>query len=579
MPYLLQVPDSLHYLRHLNCETIGRLAVVRALVHSLFDLLEAIVTEDRSLARQMAVESAGIISDFAFDRRKLEGPNYLHTVVGIWQMAVFGLSIVEEFMSPENWRSAKVMFCVEVRNNAFTTLARERAFAHELINLSGNIFIAGVEPFPCDPERMLEAGTGPVPEWFANRVCAEFKSINLNSPKYASNDAFYRAAWDSVQPMVVSKQQKKKDKTWTSAKKKIQRALEEVAKEERERIAKSVQAFVQLRADYREHGVVRPQNMFEGHAVKVMIGMRAGCANEDIEAMKQTAQNISSPGARTCSTAPVAQEATLSRKAQRREKLRLFLQEIVEDVVASVPSAAEHAQWVEGVALQVSFQRGGCLTREEILRLLGQQVASLQRREASLDRAQAMLDREKERAEQTLAMLDREKERAEQTLAMLDREKDRTEQTQARLDREKERAEQTQARLDREKERAEQTQARLEQAMEKAAECSVWQREAESRSRALYSAQQSFAAAGAWLSQEVHSCQLEIGAVATGLEQQAMHADDDSKACCICLDAAADHALVPCGHVCVCAACVSMAGNQCPLCRQRCDGAQAVFWA
>ena len=429
-----QVPDSLHYLRHLNCETIGRLAVVRALVHSLFNLLEAIVTEDSSLAHQMAVESAGIISDFALDTRKLEGPNYWHTVVGIWQMAVFGLSIVEEFMSPENWRSAKVMFCVEVRNNAFTTLARERAFAHELINLSGHIFIAGVEPFPCDPERMLEAGTEPVPEWFANRVCAEFKSMNLNSPKYASNDAFYRAAWDSVRPMVVSKQQKKKDKTWTSAKQKIQRALEQVAREERECIAKSVQAFVQLRADYREHGVVRPQNMFEGHAVKVMIGMRAGCANEEIEAMKQTAQNISSPGARTCSTAPVAQEATLSRKAQRREKLRLFLQEIVEDVVASVPSAAEHTQWMEGVALQVSFQRGACLTREEMVRLLGQQAASLQRREASFDR-------EQERAEQKTAMLEETEARLEQTRARL-------EQTQARLDREKERAEQTQARLD-----------------------------------------------------------------------------------------------------------------------------------
>ena len=540
----------------------------------------------------MAVKSAGIISDFALDTRKLKGPNYWHTVVGIWQMAVFGLSIVEEFMSPENWRSAKVMVCVEVRNNAFTTLARERAFAQELINLSGHIFITGVEPFPCDPEGMLEAGAEPVPEWFANRVCAEFKSMNLNSPKYASKDAFYRAAWDSVRPMVVSKQQKKKDKTWTSAKKKIERALEQVAREERERIAKSVRAFVQLRADYREHDVVRPQNMFEGHAVKVMIGMRAGCANEEIEAMKQTAQNISSPGARTCSTAPVAQEATLSRKAQRREKLRLFLQEIVEDVVASVPSAAEHTQWMEGVALQVSFQRGACLTREEMVRLLGQQAARLQRREASFDREQeraeqktamleetkARLEQTRARLEQTQARLDREKERAEQTQARLDREKERAEQTQARLDREKEHAEQTQARLDREKEHAEQTQARLEQAMEKAAQCSVWQREAESRSRALYSAQQSFAAAGAWLSQQVHLCQLEIGAVATGLEQQAMHADDDSKACCICLDAAADHALVPCGHVCVCAACVSSAGNQCPLCRQRCDGAQAVFW-
>ena len=253
--------------------------------------------------------------------------------------------------------------------------------------------------------------------------------------------------------------------------------------------------------------------------------------------MKQTAQNLSAPKANTCSTAAVAEEATPSRKAQRREKLRHFLQEIVEGVVASVPAAAENAQWVEGVALQVLFQRGACLTREEMVRLLGVQAASLQRREASFDR---------------------EQERAEQKTAML-------EETEARL-------QETQARL-------EQSQARLEQAMEKAAECSVWRREAETRSRALYSAQQSFAAAGAWLSQEVHSCQLEIVAVATGLEQQAMHADDDSKACCICLDAAADHALVPCGHVCVCGACVSKAGNQCPLCRQRCDGAQAVFWA
>ena len=530
VPYVRLAPDSPHNLLLHNCETIGRFALVRVLVHSLFSLLEAIVTENTSLAHRMAVKSAGIVAEFARDTRKLMGPNYWRDVCSVWQMAVYGISIVEQFMRPETWRLGKIMFCVELRNNGYSIRVPEPALAHELINLSFRIFMAQVEPFSHDPERMLEPGTEPVPEWFANRVCAEFKDINLNPPKYASNDTFYRAAWDSVRPMALSTQQKKKDKAWASAKKKIQHALQQVAAEERERITRTVQAFVQLREDYREHGIVRPENMFEGHAVKVMIGMRAGCVNEEIEAMKQTAQNIFSPKARTCSTAPVAQEATLSRKVQRREKLRRFLQEIVEGVVASVPSAAENAQWVEGVALQVSFQRGACLTREEMVRLLGQQAASLQRREARLDR---------------------EQECAEQKTAML-------QETQARL---------------------EQTQARLEQAMEKAAECSVWRREAETRSRALYSAQQSFAAAGAWLSQEVHSCQLEIDAVATGLEQQAMHADDDSKACCICLDAAADHALVPCGHVCVCAACVSKAGNQCPLCRQRCDGAQAVFWA
>lgn len=544
VPCVRKAPDSQHRLRLYNCETIGRFAVVRALVHSMFVLLEAIVTEDTRLAHQMAVKSAGILTGFALYMRKLEGSKYFRTVLGIWQMAVYGISIVEEFMSPETWQLAKTMFCVELRINGYSIPVPEPGLTREFINLSFQIFVAHVEPFPYDPERMHETGTEPVPEWFANRVFTEFKSMNLNPPKYASNDAFYRAAWDCVRPMAPSKQKSKKDTAWAGAKKKIQRALQQVAADEQGRIAFSVQKFVKLRADYRQHGAIFPQNMYEGLAVSTMIGMCAGHGSAEIETMKEIARAISPQKAKASSSAPVAVEAPMSRKALHRAKLRQFLEEIVLGVVASVPAAAKTAQWVEGVALQVCFQRGARLTGEEMVKLLGVQAASLQRRE---DRNQVLCSE------------------LEHKTTLLER-------TQARLNTEKERTKQQTETLD-------QTQANLQRAEQKAAECAVWRREAESASRALYSAQQTIAAAGAWLSEEVHSCQLEISAVATGLEEQAMHASDDCGACCICLDAAADHALVPCGHVCVCGACVSKAGNQCPLCRQGCDGAQAVFWA
>jgi hypothetical protein len=38
--------------------------------------------------------------------------------------------------------------------------------------------------------------------------------------------------------------------------------------------------------------------------------------------------------------------------------------------------------------------------------------------------------------------------------------------------------------------------------------------------------------------------------------------------CCVCLVDSAVHALVPCGHVCLCSACRPAADNKpCPMCR------------
>lgn len=46
--------------------------------------------------------------------------------------------------------------------------------------------------------------------------------------------------------------------------------------------------------------------------------------------------------------------------------------------------------------------------------------------------------------------------------------------------------------------------------------------------------------------------------------------------CVVCMDAVPTHALVPCGHRCVCGACAPQLQN-CPLCRKRSTGSLRVF--
>jgi hypothetical protein len=48
------------------------------------------------------------------------------------------------------------------------------------------------------------------------------------------------------------------------------------------------------------------------------------------------------------------------------------------------------------------------------------------------------------------------------------------------------------------------------------------------------------------------------------------------RACVVCMDAGPTHALVPCGHQCVCATC-SAALRACPLCRGAVASAVRVF--
>mmetsp|Transcript_11114 Transcript_11114/g.33023 ORF Transcript_11114/g.33023 Transcript_11114/m.33023 type:complete len:146 (-) Transcript_11114:140-577(-) len=46
--------------------------------------------------------------------------------------------------------------------------------------------------------------------------------------------------------------------------------------------------------------------------------------------------------------------------------------------------------------------------------------------------------------------------------------------------------------------------------------------------------------------------------------------------CVVCLDAAPTHALVPCGHRCLCAGCARQL-DACPLCRKPCTSAIRIF--
>lgn len=80
----------------------------------------------------------------------------------------------------------------------------------------------------------------------------------------------------------------------------------------------------------------------------------------------------------------------------------------------------------------------------------------------------------------------------------------------------------------------------------------------------------------------------QVAEVVRGYEQELadmrerMESEEENKLCCICLEARAAVALVPCGHVCVCAGCVgavACTGGQCPMCRAETTGMLQVFAA
>ena len=82
------------------------------------------------------------------------------------------------------------------------------------------------------------------------------------------------------------------------------------------------------------------------------------------------------------------------------------------------------------------------------------------------------------------------------------------------------------------------------------------------------------------------ACQVEE--LVGGYEQELanmrdkMESEEERGQCCICMEARASVALVPCGHVCVCAGCVGavhVTGGQCPMCRAETSGVLPVFAA
>lgn len=48
--------------------------------------------------------------------------------------------------------------------------------------------------------------------------------------------------------------------------------------------------------------------------------------------------------------------------------------------------------------------------------------------------------------------------------------------------------------------------------------------------------------------------------------------------CVVCLDAQAKHAMVPCGHLCVCGDCAKQSLNDCPVCRGKVDNVIRIYW-
>lgn len=80
----------------------------------------------------------------------------------------------------------------------------------------------------------------------------------------------------------------------------------------------------------------------------------------------------------------------------------------------------------------------------------------------------------------------------------------------------------------------------------------------------------------------------QVAEVVRGYEQELadlrerIESEEEKGQCCICLEGRAVVALVPCGHVCVCAGCVgAVTGGtrQCPMCRADTTGVLPVFAA
>jgi hypothetical protein len=53
--------------------------------------------------------------------------------------------------------------------------------------------------------------------------------------------------------------------------------------------------------------------------------------------------------------------------------------------------------------------------------------------------------------------------------------------------------------------------------------------------------------------------------------------------CVVCIDATTDHAIVPCGHLCVCSTCGPRLARtrhaRCPICREPVQSLQRIFFA
>jgi hypothetical protein len=61
--------------------------------------------------------------------------------------------------------------------------------------------------------------------------------------------------------------------------------------------------------------------------------------------------------------------------------------------------------------------------------------------------------------------------------------------------------------------------------------------------------------------------------------QPRREAQPESNDCVICCDGASTHAMVPCGHHCVCQTCATkgFAGGKCPMCRGEVQGVIHIF--
>ena len=63
-------------------------------------------------------------------------------------------------------------------------------------------------------------------------------------------------------------------------------------------------------------------------------------------------------------------------------------------------------------------------------------------------------------------------------------------------------------------------------------------------------------------------------------EQGADSRDADSHLCCICYFQAKTHALIPCGHMCLCESCAAMlppSFSRCPMCRKEIQQVVRIF--